>query len=137
MYDIARLAEQSTNSEAERALADMVDAMRARSSRQDHGVPRRRERHGWSANIEVEIDPSMVGGGRAITATVATIDLSPAGVAFRYHTYLQTGTLVHMTLPLPGEPRVLGVVRNCIHMKGKQHRVGVKFLRIERDARAI
>lgn len=137
MYDTNTPTAQRPDAEAEAAMVEVIESMRSNGSRSERRTPRKSKRSKWIADIEVEIDPSMVGGGHAYTAAVRTIDIGSGGVAFRHTHYLQTGTLVHLHLPVPGDPRVLGVVSNCAHLEGRAHRVGVKFLRIERDPRRV
>lgn len=116
--------------QAERELWEMVQAMRTRVTPGARAQPRASKRTRWRAEVEVQIDETMGGGVRTRSDHVRTLDISTGGIAFLFQSYVQPGAGVSIDLPLPGKPCVEGVVRNCVHMRGRFHRVGVQLRRI-------
>ncbi|HPF39211.1 MAG TPA: PilZ domain-containing protein [Phycisphaerae bacterium] len=86
------------------------------------------DRYAWRTRLRVTIvDPS--GARREIDVT--THDLSIGGFSFMFNQYVHNGTVVIACIKaLPEKPMVLCVVRNCVHVKGAMHRVGVNFERV-------
>jgi len=59
---------------------------------------------------------------------VVTHDISGSGFSFIFNQYVAPGTLARARFhALAEEPRVSGVVRNCVHVHGKHYRVGIQF----------
>ncbi|MCB9852419.1 MAG: PilZ domain-containing protein [Phycisphaerales bacterium] len=92
---------------------------------------REAKRYSWKIQLRVMIvDPA--GSKREID--VMTHDLSTSGFSFMYNQYLHNGTVVIACIKaLPNQPKVLCVVRNCIHVRGASHRVGVRFEKTATD----
>ncbi|MCA9255494.1 MAG: PilZ domain-containing protein [Phycisphaerales bacterium] len=86
------------------------------------------DRYAWKIKLHVTIvDPS--GARREIDVT--THDLSIGGFSFIFNQYVHNGTVVIACIKaLPQKPLVLCVVRNCVHVKGAMHRVGVNFEKV-------
>jgi hypothetical protein len=111
-------------------VVELLERIRQRGPARSKKQPRLSQRHKWRTQVEVDIDESAVGGVRSRRAHVDTIDLSNNGMAFRYNSYVHIGARVTVQLPLPGDPRVEGVVRYCGHLDGRLHRIGVQFVRV-------
>lgn len=86
---------------------------------------REASRYPWVTKLAVRIvDPT--GGIRDIEIT--THDLSVGGFSFLYNQFLHNGTIVITHIKsLPNQPTIMCVVRNCVHVKGAIHRIGVRF----------
>ena len=89
---------------------------------EDH---RLHERHGWQAEVTVAASDH----GHQHTIKVTTQDISQGGFAFLHDQYMYPDTMVVAQFGSGSEKRVVtGVVRYCLHISGKQHRVGVSFV---------
>jgi hypothetical protein len=93
------------------------------------GLPNERssERFAWVTSLVlVIIDPQ----GKPRTLEVVTHDISSGGFSFVYRQFLHAGSKVVAEFTvLPNRPRLEGVVRNCSHVGGINHRIGVQFIR--------
>jgi hypothetical protein len=55
-------------------------------------------------------------------------DISRSGFSFTYCQYVPEGAIVEVVFnDLPRCPQLCGVVRNCVHLGGRNHRIGVEF----------
>jgi len=87
---------------------------------------RQSERHAWVTGLTVLIEEKP-GEPRAIEVT--THDISTGGLSFVFRQYIHAGTMLRLHFNvLPGRPALDGVVRNCVHVGGIYHRVGVQFV---------
>ncbi len=93
---------------------------------------RRHRRRAWRTALTVVLEES---GGPSPThrrLSVETRDLSSRGFAFLCQGAVNVGTAVFARFDtLPHRPILKGVVRNCTHVAGRQHRVGVEFVPLE------
>ena len=90
---------------------------------------RRHERHACETPVHIELDEEHPLGTAARTLSAMTIDLSAGGMAFESESYVHPGTtLVARFEKLANQPSVRGVVRSCIHLGGRRHRIGVEFI---------
>ncbi len=85
-------------------------------------------RYSWQSRIPVVLEESTAGKARRRPALVRTLDISSGGFAFEFDQYIHPGTIVHVALRALGRnPLRRGVVRACVHINGRKHRVGVEF----------
>lgn len=111
-------------------LREKHDADGGRESRQ-------RERFEWAAPLRLEIEDVASGMGRRRELDVLACDLSRGGFSFVHPSYVHPGSLVCAQFTsLPDRPRISGIVRNCVHLHARLHRIGVEFTRSARDATA-
>jgi len=87
------------------------------------------ERFPWVTSLAlVIIDPQ----GTPRTLEVLTHDISAGGFSFVYRQFLHVGSMVRAEFTvLPNRPRLDGIVRNCVHVGGINHRIGVQFTGVE------
>lgn len=91
---------------------------------------RQRERYDWKAELRVLLELQQEGFASWREVTVNTCDISSSGYSFICEQYVHVGTVVHARFEmLPRRPALKGVVRNCVHLGGREHRVGVEFVR--------
>ncbi len=95
-----------------------------------HVHPRQHERHAWRVQrrlILVECGRM----GRRLDLDVVTEDISKGGFAFVCQQYVPPGTIVFLGLEVMAPSAIVkGIVRNCVHVQGRKHRVGVQFVRL-------
>ena len=102
----------------------------------DDGRTRRQRRHEWRVRLRMAIQECSeeLIHRREIEIEIETCDLSASGFAFVSQQFLHVGTLVYPRfVTLPNRPVLKGIVRNCRHIEGRRHRVGVEFLQPESD----
>lgn len=92
---------------------------------------READRYPWAIKLHVTIIDPM---GTPREIVVQTHDLSIGGFSFIYNQFLHNGTVVIACIKaLPKQPKVLCIVKNCVHVKGASHRVGVRFEKSSAD----
>lgn len=106
---------------------EKVQGEKARSA--GEFVERRHERKVWNAVLTLVIEEHLDGGYvRHRQVEVTTVDISAGGFAFMHNKAINAETVVRARFEgLPQKPVLIGVVRNCRLVDGKQHRVGVQF----------
>lgn len=107
-----------------------VVAATLRALRGEHAslAPRRHRRHTWKVKLRLELEEITVGGRRKRALTVTSSDISVQGFSFHHRNFIHPGTLVRARVEsLPDRPVLAGVVRNCVHLEGSRHRIGVEF----------
>ena len=102
----------SGNKAATKALRQLAES----NDMQDRDA----ERRTWCVPLRLEVEETS----RTRTIEVTTVDLSTQGMAFLYPGMLNAGTIVRVN---HNGIRVSGWVRNCVHVRGKEHRIGVMF----------
>ncbi len=89
---------------------------------------RRHARHAWRVRLKVVICNQPDSGPSPRAVTVMTCDISLSGFSFLFNQYVHPGTRVYPCFEtLPSRPVMKAVVRDCVHVEGRQHRVGVEF----------
>jgi hypothetical protein len=127
------VAEADTPTLSPRALVQALTSRRNHRAT-DRGRVRRRPRRAWQAELLVIVEQFRDGlkYRRQIKAT--TRDVSVAGFSFVCQQYVHLNTIVHARFDmLPSQPVMKGIVRNCAHLSGRAHRVGVEFIGLEPD----
>lgn len=121
--------------QASQNASEIVDALRRRRrSPGTEGHTRRQQRHRWRVRLRMTIQECSEGLIQYRHIEVETSDLSPGGFAFICQQFLHVGTVVYPRfVSLPNRPVVKGIVRNCAHLDGRRHRVGVEFLPLAPD----
>jgi hypothetical protein len=115
---------------------EIVDALR-RQQIADNKRVRQHQRHNWVTQLTVELEEKSELSVRRREVRVMTCDVSAGGFSFIYRRYVHLGTCVRVRFDsLPSRPRMIGVVRNCRHMNGTTHRVGVEFVDALRHKRS-
>lgn len=107
-----------------------VIAATLRALRGEHAslTPRRHRRHRWQVKLRLDLEEVTVGGRRRRALTVTSSDISVQGFSFFHRNFIHPGTLVRARVEaLPDRPVLVGIVRNCIHVEGNRHRIGVEF----------
>jgi hypothetical protein len=93
---------------------------------------RRHERKPWAVPLTVQLEERCTEGIRTRDVEVTSHNISSGGFAFVFNQYVHEGTIVRVQFDtLPRKPRLMGVVRNCVLLNGRQHRVGVQFMESE------
>lgn len=114
------------------ARADSSDAViKTLASRHAPRGPQQREheRHSWTVSLSLTLIERSTAGARERHLDVVTHDISRGGFSFVARCYVHPGTVVSARVEaLPNRPVLRGVVRNCAHIRGSDHRVGVQFL---------
>lgn len=91
---------------------------------------RKHKRHNWKVNLRLELVEPGRGSTRNRTIDVTSQDISLGGFSFAAPMFVHVGTVVYTRLnSLEGQPVVKAVVRNCVHIEGRLHRVGVEFVK--------
>jgi hypothetical protein len=103
--------------------------------RPGQGPGRRHQRHPWQCQLQITIQDSI--GSRHLRRIEAeTIDVSIGGFGFVSSHFIYIGTIIFARLAcLPSRPVVKGIVRNCQHLEGRRHRVGVEFVPLGENER--
>lgn len=127
-WDEAQLDAASAVDEA--TVLELIQRVRQRGPIASRRHPRQHQRRKWRAELEAEIDESCVGGVRSRRVRVQATNLSPNGLAFTLPSYVYVGARVLIELPLPGDPRIEGVIRHCTHLSGRKYRAGMQFVRV-------
>lgn len=119
----------------ESQAAPFLNELREGASSQDGR--RRFRRYTWRVRLRVELEERTAEGVRFRQCDVMTEDIGRGGFAFIHTQLVHPGTKVRAKLTLlPHQPTVVGEVRNCTHLEGQKHRVGVEFAEKLEDAPA-
>ncbi len=79
--------------------------------------------------IDIRYEQDMNGNVIPRRIETATRDISPGGFGFVCEDPIALGTTLHAVFEgLAGQPVLVGAVRNCQHLGGRQHRIGVEFI---------
>jgi hypothetical protein len=116
------------------ATPDQVyEALYKRDDREDPVRNQRRHpRNEWIARLTIWVKDCHDTWDTPRELKVMTRDLSRGGFSFIYDQFLHEGTVIRTQFdPLPDRPILIGVVANCRHLNGRQHRVGVQFVESE------
>lgn len=115
--------------------AEIMEALHRRRMARPGAQARRCLRHVWTVTLKLTIEEHSSEGYRQREIQVTTTDLSMSGFAFVYHQYVHPGTALQVCFhSLPDWPTVTAVVRNCVHIAAREHRVGVEFTKVARGA---
>ncbi len=109
-------------------MARLLEAMRERMVGAYARDTRADKRHAWRVKAVVETQEHGRDGRPLRRAEAPTLDISEHGVAYHSARPIASGTTIFVTLPLPGKPRIEGIVRHCTHVRGSTHHVGVEFV---------
>ncbi len=94
---------------------------------------RGQDRKPWTVHLRLQIQ-EVGSASSAREAEAVTHDLSTGGFSFITRYYVHVGAVVAATFDtVPQKPTIVGVVRNCIHLGGALHRVGVQFTEVHRN----
>ena len=108
---------------------ELTAILRRRNPPHDDSRARRHRRHPWRVQLRLTIQECSQGVVERRDVVVATCDISAGGFAFVSQLYIHPGTLVYARVrSLPNRPVLKGVVRNCVHLEAREHRVGVEFV---------
>ncbi len=109
---------------------EVCDALYERS-----GVPspvrdqRRHPRSPWVTTLTLWVKDRRNSWDAPRALRVTTHDISRSGFSFIYGQFLHADTVVCTQFDtLPGRPIITGIVANCVHVGGRQHRIGVRFV---------
>ncbi len=109
--------------------AEVIQALRLRRGPKKRLRVRTGRRHPWCIPLTLEIEEVRPGGTRRRHVEVTTHDICTGGFAFIFNQFVHPETIVRARFEsLPTRPYLTGVVRNCVHLSGTQHRVGVEFV---------
>jgi hypothetical protein len=97
---------------------------------------RAQERKGWQTTLKIVIVQGAAGRGWIRHEfTVETCDLCRGGFSFFYPQYVPPGSWIEAEVEVKGQTvMIVGAVRDCYHVDGIRHRVGVQFNQIRRNA---
>lgn len=110
----------------------IIETLRHKYSLEPTISKRRQDRKAWNVHLRLIIYEGSASGTPRDTEAV-THDLSTGGYSFITRYYVHVGATVEATFDtLPQRPTIIGVVRNCIHLGGAMHRVGVQFTEVRR-----
>jgi hypothetical protein len=115
-------------SEEEAALVGILETLRTNASKRTRDVPRRSKRFTWHVRLLVQVEDGQPGCNRLRPETVETCDISAGGMSFELSHYVPQGAVVRIDLPLEPVRRGMAVGCYCRHVRGRVHRVGVRFL---------
>jgi len=130
-------ASEGSSSQDDVAPMDVDEWMNWASKRRHgptggRGRTRRHPRRPWNAKLELVIEECCDGFANLLKIAVNTSDISPGGFAFTCGRFVHPGTTVYVRFrTLPGQPVIKGIVRDCIHLAGREHRVGVEFIQLQ------
>lgn len=113
--------------------AELVEALKRRNrSRGQHSRGRRHARHEWRTRLHVTVQECSKGMFRRREIEVTTCDLSASGFAFVSQQFIHPGTILYPRFEaLPNRPTLKAVVRNCVYVTGREHRVGAEFVHLD------
>jgi hypothetical protein len=95
---------------------------------------RRHERYDLRMRLTLTIQEPSLGGGYRREIVVNTCNVSAGGFAFIAQRFVCPGTVVYACFEaLPNRPTIKGVVRNCLLIRGTEHRVGAEFVPFDSD----
>lgn len=115
------------------STTEKLTAIRQRRIRGDIRRVRAHARHPWLSRQSIVLDESDPSNPRQREIRVETCDLSAGGFAFYFKHYIHPGTQVTANfLGFADGGKLVGVVRNCIHVDAQRHRIGVEFTSRER-----
>jgi len=110
--------------------AELCDALYERHA--SHSTVRDERRHPrlpWVTTLTVWVKDRRNSWDAPRTLRVTTHDISRSGFSFVYGQFLHVDTVVCTQFDtLPGRPIITGIVANCVHVGGRQHRIGVRFV---------
>jgi hypothetical protein len=111
--------------------AELLEALkRRRPPRGESNRVRRHTRYQWRGQLRLMLQ--VTGTSQRQEVVVTTCDLSSQGFSFICDRFVYPDTVVYPHFDsLPSRPVMKGVVRNCVHLEGRQHRVGVQFVNLE------
>ncbi len=100
--------------------------------RRDRGNFRRQPRYLCRVRVTVLLQEKWKSGIQWRELKVTTCDVGPGGFSFVCDRYVHLGTIVFPRFEsLPNRPVMKGIVRNCTYVEGRDHRVGVQFLKLQ------
>ncbi len=122
------MGQQEPDPTPETTAEEVLAALRERYRDAGGSDNRRHERYAWTVPLSLTIEETGDSGVDSREVVVTTHDISLGGFAFIARSYVHPGSVISARFDtLPGKPRLVGVVRNCIHLSGALHRVGVQF----------
>jgi hypothetical protein len=90
---------------------------------------RRQQRYPWHCQLAMMIQECSDGVLHHREITVETCDVSSGGLAFISQQFLHIGTIIYPRFDsLPNRPVTKGIVRHCVHIEARRHRVGVELV---------
>lgn len=109
--------------------AEVLKLLRLRRASRGHDNPRRHGRRACTIRLHMVIEERGPQGCRRREVEVTMCDISISGLAFIFPQYVHPGSVIHATFRgLPGKPRLVAVVRNCVYLSAREHRVGTEFV---------
>lgn len=112
--------------------AELVATLKRRIRSRDRGA--QGQRHGrrpWRTRVRITVQECCQGMLRRRDIEVYTCDLSASGFAFRCQQFIHPGTIQYPRFEaLPNRPTLKAIVRNCVHVSGRDHRVGAEFVKL-------
>lgn len=117
--------EEGNETDADKLIAELEKRLDPVDS---HHEKRAHERHNWQVVLTIDLEErtedSLV--RRRVKAT--TVDISRGGFGFVFENFVHPGAAVITTFKsVKDSPMVRGVVRHCVCLSGRKHRVGVQF----------
>jgi len=123
-------AADSTDTELCRVSPEeLIQALGRRQPPQTRGQVsvRQSARHPWRVRVQLTVVEPSAEGERHLELQVETRDISRTGFSFVCERYMHPGTIVYLHVQKPVCRSVKGIVKNCVHVEGRQHRAGVAF----------
>lgn len=109
---------------------DVETALRLRRATQRGRRVRRFKRSPWTTTLTISIEERGAEGPRTREVQVTTCDICPAGFAFYFPQFVHPGSILHVHCDfLPHKPVYTAIVRNCVHVDSRRHRIGAEFVR--------
>ncbi len=123
-------AEDSDGTRATASPEELMFALNRRfRSRQDTGRVRRYARHPWRMRLKITLQENCDGVVYRLELMVTTCDVSANGFSFICKRFVHPAVILYSRFDtLPNRPVVKGIVRNCVYLESRDHRVGVEFL---------
>ena len=130
-WDAAQRAQEAAHEGI--APDELLEALKRRQRPRGAEPPgRRNARFEWCVQTQVVLREIEQGHRECRAIQVETCDVSSGGFGFLCQQFVNPGTVVYVRFKkLPHEPVMKGVVRHCILIEGRRHRVGVQFLPLE------
>jgi len=110
---------------------EIMDSLRKRFGNPQGESENRRgsERKAWVTHLEIHLQEVTPMGIVETCQQVMTHDISTGGLSFIAKRFVHPGSQIETCFQaLPNQPRIRGIVRNCVHVGGPFHRVGVQFV---------